>query len=433
MPTAPVSDEPTLSQRVKERFQPSPAAREVDGANPPEKEKETPTAKEPPAAKEPAPEPVKAKEPEKAPAAPASEEDAVFGKTVTKATEPKKTEKPNDEAFEKELAEETKGMTPKAQDAWRELRRSKRAAEDKARAAEEAANQVREEMRLAAEARQSAKADEQSPKLEALTKERDDLKAQLAEAEKTLSITHVERSKKYRETVGAPMEELTKQAEDMAARYEVSPKTILAALREDQTTRAETLAELAADFKEADRIDLYTIAKDMDRLNRTAEKLRERAKADYSAIEDEERAESEREQTERRKTLSASAQRAWDEAASTLDFLKANPAAPDWTKALSAALQQAENYVPGQDAAQDGRLRAQAAQHPFLVKAIQHKDKTIAALTEERDRLLARIEAENALDPDLSGSRDGDATGGDDDGDEELTTGQRAARKFGKR
>lgn len=423
---APAIDEPTFSQRVKERFQPTPPAREVDGSKPPEmKEPETPPVKEPPVSKEPPKEPAPAKGPEKTPAAPASEEDAVFGKTVTKATEAKKTEKPNDEDFEKSLTDETKGMPEKAQEKWIKLRRSEKAAKEEAATA-------RAEMQAAAEANQAAKVDAQSPKLEALTKERDDLKAQLAEAEKTLSITQVERSKKYRETVSAPMEEATKQAEEIAARYEVSPKAIIKALEEEPAARVAALKDLVADFEEADRVDIYQIGKDMDRLRKTAEKLREKAKTDHSAIEDEERAETEREQGERRQTLSASAQRAWDEAAATLDFLKANPAAPDWTKALSAALQQAENYVPGQDAAQDGRLRAQAAQHPFLVKAIQHKDKTIAALTEERDRLLARIEAENALDPDLGGSRDGESIV-EDEGDENLTTGQRAAKRFGKR
>lgn len=439
MPTAAL-DEPTLSQRVKERFHPSPAAREVDASKPDPQEAEAQAER---AAKEKAEaesrtnreaEEAQRKAAEaaaKKPAAPASEEDAVFG-SAPKKPEPKKPDvAKNDDAFEKELETEKKGMTEKAGTKWEELRRGKRAAEEKARAAEETAAHVREEMRVAAEANQGAKADAQAPKMEALTKELESLKAQLAEAEKTLSVTQVERSSKYRQQISEPLSELTTQAEEIAARYEVSPKTILAALKEDKATRAETLAELAADFKEGDRIDLYRIGNDMDRLNRAGEKLREKAKEDYSAIEDEERAETEREQGERRQALSASAQRAWDEAASTLAYLNPVDGAPDWNSALENAKAQISKYVPGQDAIADGRFRADAAVLPFVLKERENLNRKLAVVTEERDRLLERIKADNDADPDLSGARDSDATGGDDDGGEELTVGQRVARKFG--
>lgn len=430
-PTADIEQEPLgLGASAKRHFQPEPAPREVrqqeESPAPPAPQKE-PVAKESPtkAKEEPPVKEVSKNEP------PPSEDEAVFGVPAKKAVKPEKAEPVKDEAFEKQLDEETKGMAANAQKKWAELRRSEKAAADKAAVHEQEVAKLREELKTAAESRQESKGDDLTPKVESLSAENESLKAQLADAEKALSITQVERSKRWRETVKEPTDELTKQAEEIAGRYEVSPKDILRAFELDPKQRAETLAELAADFKEPDRVELYAIAKDMDRLRRTGEKLREKAKEDMSALEDEERAADERTTTEKRQALAASVRRAWDEAASTFDFLNPNPAAPEWTAALANGLAQSENWVPGQDAVADGRIRSQAAQHPFLVKAIQHKDKTIAALTADRDRLLERIELDGQSDPDLSGGRD-NADHPDDEEGEGLSIGQRVAKKFGK-
>lgn len=421
-PTPTLDDEPKFSTRVKQHFQPSEPAREVKAPEPKAPESKEPEKKEP--EKQPAKEPEKAPE-KKEPVQPASEDEAVFGTPVVKPTEPKKPDGLNDETFEKTLAEETKGMTEKAQAKWIQLRRSEKAAKDDAAT-------VRAELKAAAEARQEAKVTDDTPKVEALTQENANLKLQLAEMEKDIAVTKVERSPKYRREVSEPLAELTKQAEDMAARYEVSPKTLLAALSEDPKTRPDTLAELAADFKEGDRIDLYSIAKEMDRLSKKSEALREKAKNELSTLEQQEREEDERTAAEVRQTLTASAARAWEEAAQTLAFLNHNPKAPEWSAALATAKSKAESHVFGQDAIADGRISSQAAQLPFVLKAREHDQKVIKTLTEERDTLLARIESDNAHDPDLGGHGDeGDVSHGEE-GNEGLTLGQMAKAKFGK-
>lgn len=426
-----------LGAHAKMTFQPQPQPREVshktkeEPAAPPKEEPLVPAPK----AKE---EPPKAKEEPARKETPASEDDAVF-KTPAKKEQakPNKPDAPNDEALDAQLKEETKGMTPKAEEKWIKLRKSEAAASKRVTEAEEKIAALQAELKTAAETWQETKGEDQTPKVESLTKEVETLKAQLEEAEKTLAVTQVERSKRYRQSVTEPMGDLTKQVEDMAARYDVSSKDILKALDEDPKERAKVLSDLAADFQEADRTELYGIARDMDRLRRVGEKLRAQAKDDLSAIEEEERTAEERTTKEVATARATSAGRAWDEAASAFDFLNANPDAPEWTAALATARQQSEHWVPGQDAASDGRIRAQAAQHPFLVKAIQHKDKAIVALTEERDRLLKRIEDDNAADPDLGGHGDDAGDHGDDGEGEEMTIGQRAkaaaaSGKFGR-
>lgn len=427
-PTAPtIDDEPKFSQRVKEHFQPTAPAREVKTPEPKDTESKQPEKKDPPTAR--AKEQEKEKEvtkvDDKKPAAPTSEDEAVFGATPAAPVKTPKADAPSDEEFEAKLKEETTGMTEKAQAKWIQLRREAKASKDEAATA-------RAELQAAAEARQEAKGADSTPKLEAALQENAALKLQLEEAEKTLSVAQVERSKKFRREVGEPIEELTKQAEEMAGRYEVSPKVLLAALREDAATRSDTIAELAADFKEGDRLDLYSMAKEMDRLAKRGDALREKAKSELGTLEDEERAAEERTTAEIRQTLSASAQRAWDEAAATLAFLNQNPKAPEWSAALTNAKTKAEAHIFGQDAIADGRISSQAAQLPFVLKAREHDQKVIKTLTEERDALLARIEADNALDPSLGGSRgEGDVTGGDE-GDENMTIGQRAKLAIGK-
>lgn len=427
MPPTDLAEEPlSLAKHAKQHFQPEPPPREVksrqEEPSAPAPEQPAAPAKPAPAAKEKPPEPKK-DEPKVDP--PASEDEAVFGTQPAKAAK-EKAAAPNDEDFKKEVAEETKGMTDKAQEKWVKMRLAEKAAKEDAAAA-------RAELAAAAEARQAAKVEDQTPQLEALRAELEAAKAQLAEADKALSVTQVERSKRYRQTVTEPMQELTQQAESIATRYEVSSKDLLKALNEEPATRATALKELAAEFEEADRVELYTIAKDMDRLRRTGEKLKDRAKEDLSVLEEEERAIEERTVKEMRQALGASAQRAWDEASSTFDFLNANPHAPEWTAALANARTQSENWVPGQDAVSDGRIRAHAAQHPFLVKALQHKDKTIAAQADRLKELEERFAQDNATDPALGGQRDGEDAIDEDDG-EGLSIGQRvkAAAASGK-
>lgn len=412
-----LEDEPlTLAQAAKKHFQKEEPPREVTHEKtdtvPPKQEK-TPEVL-PPAAKVDVV-PVKEKEQP----TPTSEEDAVFG-TPSAKTE---VEAPKDADFDIELAEEKKGMTEKAGAKWEQLRRSEKAAKEDAKRA-------REELKTAAESRQEQKVDEIAPKLEEANTKIAALELQLAEAEKTLSITQVERSQKFRREVGEPMSELTKSAEEIALRYDVPSKTILDALKEDPKTRSAKLTELAADFNEPDRIELYGIAKEMDRLNRKGDTLRERAKVDLSALEQEDKEAQERTTAEMRQTFTVSANRAWDESAKTLDFLRNNPAAPEWTAALTASRQRASSYVPGQDAIADGRLASEAAQLPFVVKALEHHKTKLATITEERDRLLERVKADGEHDPSLGGAHE--EHDDIDSGGEEMTLGQRAKLAAGK-
>lgn len=408
----PPEDAPSLAAQLKAHFQPPAPEREVSREKEPPKEDAPPSK---PAAAKPAVAKAKTTE-EPDEIVPPSEADTVFGTSQVKAVPA--PEKVSDEVLESKLKEETSGMTEKAAAKWIKLRHSETAAVEDARKA-------REELKAAAELHQEQKPSEDGPKLEALTQENTDLKARLDEAEKILSVRQVESTQKYRREISEPISEIEKQASELAARYEVEPKVILNALREAPAERADIFEEIVAGWKDPDRHDLYQMAKDMDRLNRTAEKLREKARTDLSALEHEERTATERELADQQTARASAAQRAWDEEARKDEALRNHEQAPEWNAALESARRQSREYPVGQDPIADGALIARGMMLSFAQKKADHFKAKYDEVSKKNEELLARIEADNQLDPDLGGNGNG-AHEESDDG--ELSLGERTKR-----
>jgi tetrahydromethanopterin S-methyltransferase subunit G len=417
-------DAPSFAAQVKAHFQPPAPEREVNREPAPAKEDAPPKpAAEKPAAKAPAKTdaPIPDKEALKSEDAPPIEADTVFGTAPVKAKPA--PEKVSDEALSDKLKEETAGMTEKAAAKWIKLRHSEAAATEEARKA-------REELKAAAEARQEQKPPEDAPKLEALTSENADLKARLDEAEKALSVTNIERTQKFRREITEPIGEIEKQAGELAARYEIEPKTVVSALLAEPAERADILDDLVSGWRDPDKHDLYQMAKDMDRLNRTAEKLREKARTDLSALEHEEKTATEHELAEQQKVRGSAAQRAWDEEARKDEALRNHEQAPEWNAALESARRQSREYPVGQDPVADGALIARGMMLSFAQKKADHFKSKYEEARKENEALLARIEADNQLDPNIGGGGDGSPASEDDM--EGLTLGERAKRMAAK-
>lgn len=351
---------------------------------------------------------------------PASEEDQVFG---TAAAKVKPAAKPEDD-FEATLKTETEGMSPKAEAKWVSLRRSERDANEKARKAAEALAE-RE-----AAIKDTSASDPKSGELAQRVKE---LEEQLASAEQDLAVTNVERSKKYRREISEPMGELTKSAEELATRYEVDMKSVTTALEmTDAKERSETLAELAADFNEPDRLDLYSLAKDMDRLRKAGEKLREKAKADLSAIEQEEQEHLNRTEAELADARARAAQTAWETEARAHESLRNNSAAPGWTAELESARRASREHVVGKDPAADGDLIAKGMMLSFSQREAAHFRAKFEESVKREQVLLARIEKDVELEPNLGGNGSGGDDHDDDDVDVSAPLGNLAKLKFGR-
>lgn len=391
----------------------TPPAKPAPVAKPPE-EKAKPAAEITP--------PAKAAEPKPADEAPKpNEEDHVFG---TAPAKPKaEPAKPTDDDFEAKLKAETKDMTEKGQSAWIALRRSEK----------EAKEELRKEREGKAEREAALKNQPESDgKAETLAQRVKELETELADADAELSLTKVERSQKFRREVAEPMGELSKSAEELATRYDVPVKTVLAALETtDAKERSETLAELAADFNEPDRLDLYQMGREMTRLRKEGDKLREKAKSDLSAVEQEEREEQDRNTSAEAEVRSGAAQTAWEAAAREHESLRDNSAAPGWTAELEAARRASREHVVGKDPASDGALIAKGMMLSFAQREAAHFRSKLKEAQAENEKLLGRIERDNALDPDLGGNGS-DAI---DEGDSDLDGGDLGAgakRRFGK-
>lgn len=85
-----------------------------------------------------------------------------------------------------------------------------------------------------------------APEVAILTKERDEARAKIAEYEKELAATHIERTEEFKTTVIAPIKEAVEGIKVFAERFKLSTSDIDAALEEpDEFTRNEKLEEIA--------------------------------------------------------------------------------------------------------------------------------------------------------------------------------------------
>lgn len=175
-------------------------------------------------------------------------------------------EKPADKVVAEDEDKKPVGMTDKAWVSWKAIKAEAKTAKQQAT---EADARVKD---LQAKLDESAKT---ATDLESLKKELDATKQQLAAYEGEMSVTRIEGTKQFKETIKAPMAEIVKTVADLAARYEIPPDALMRAVQEpDKAKRADLLEEHLSDMKGADREELVQSTRDWHRLQRNAEEMR---------------------------------------------------------------------------------------------------------------------------------------------------------------
>mgnify|MGYP006266379879 CR=1 FL=1 len=111
------------------------------------------------------------------------------------------------------------------------------------------------------------------------------LKAKVAEYEQELSVTRVEATEQYKQSVVVPLNTVLTSAYALADKYGVEEATLQAALSEkDIDKQSEMLQDLASAFTERDRLGLYRMADDVAILLKRRDEIKANAQSAYSTL-----------------------------------------------------------------------------------------------------------------------------------------------------
>lgn len=118
-----------------------------------------------------------------------------------------------------------------------------------------------------------------------------ELQTKLEEYEREIAVSRIEASPQFKEAVLAPTQAILDSAISLAEKYEVAPRKLVEALREESSGDAsDTLTEMAADFSERDRIRLYRMADDLAEVSNRREFLKQNASKAMAEMQEKQKA-----------------------------------------------------------------------------------------------------------------------------------------------
>lgn len=201
-------------------------------------------------------------------------EDTSVSEEATEDTEQKTEEKPTEESSEDTEDADTKSMTGSAGAKFKELKNELKTYKAK----------VAEMERALAERPEPGKEVDQSPYLE-------ELKSKVAEYEREIAVSRIEATPQFKQAVLEPTQAILDAAISIAERYEVAPRKLVEALRQESSgDSSDALLEMASDFSERDRVRLYRMADDLAEVSNRRNYLRENAQKAMAELNEQRKA-----------------------------------------------------------------------------------------------------------------------------------------------
>jgi hypothetical protein len=299
-----------------------------------------------------------------------------------------KTEKAVDAADEDKLPEALgKGMTAaakaKAEETWKTIKTAEKAA-------------IKERDTIKSEIAELKKKLEESsklsPELESLKKELTDTKQRLADYEGEISVTRVEATKHFKDTVTAPIKAMQADIEEIAKRYEIPSESLWKAITEkDPAKRADLLEEETADLKTTDKLEIVQAAKDYHRIQKAADGMRADASKQLEHIERTSKAEAEKRDAMTTQDYRAAVGDAWDNFQQSIPEIRSVEGQQAWNDHLANIRRSVEavnvNELPVEEVA---RMKAAELLLPEVLAVTNHYKSNIAkkdaALKMEKER-----------------------------------------------
>jgi hypothetical protein len=295
-----------------------------------------------------------------------------------------KTEAKDKQATDDEVA--PKGMTGKALETWKTIKTELK--------------QIREErdaerQEKAALKKQLEEAGKSGPELDSLKKDRDSLRQQLQEYEGEMAVHRVESTKRYKETIGAPMAAVQSTVDDLAKRYEVPADSLMRALQQpDAGKRAEELEEIMSDFKRVDQMELVQAAKDYHRLQKDATAMRADASKRLEELTREETAQNEQQSAQTIKDYRGAVSAEWDQLQQHIPYIRKFEGNDQWNAHLDDIMREVEsvnvNELPVEDVA---KARISQAVLPEILNVAKHFEAQAGAEKARADKAEKQLAA----------------------------------------
>lgn len=300
---------------------------------------------------------------------------------TSESGEEKTTEEISEEADtseDKDTEEEIKNMSGSAGAKFKELKNELKSYKSK----------VAEMEKMLAE-RESVSNEQQSPQL-------DELRAKVEEYEREIAVARIEASPQFKQAVLEPTQAILDNAISLAEKYEVAPRKLVDALRQESSgDSSDALTELAADFSERDRVRLYRMADDLAEVSNRREILKKNAAQAMAEMAEKQKAEEiQAEQRYREETLKI-ANSTWDET------FAANPVIQSLGEDVIKELQQAAPEADLLDTAPEERAYA-----VYAGVALPHLVKRYAEISEKLAETEKALSKYRKASPKVSGNVD---------------------------
>lgn len=289
-------------------------------------------------------------------------------------SEEEKSSEFNEDTFNKETEEMSKGMDAKAGDKFRALRQ-----------------ELKDYKQKQVEVKVPADVEAKIKDLELKAAEAEGLRQQVEELSSVSAKVKVESSQEYKKRVLEPAVAILQESEKIAAAHEVDAEVVQDIVREqDRELQVELINAHLSGLNELEKQDLYRMIYEYRNLGKLRQDMLDNASAKLSQMEAEQIEQQQRQSEEEKKAVQLIQSSIWDKYKSVIPgFTNENgESTEDWTKLRNRALSIDFNKAAGKDKAYAAFAGVAL---PHVIKELNNAKKMLQELTgKEANEILRR-------------------------------------------
>lgn len=289
-------------------------------------------------------------------------------------SEEEKSSEFNEDSFNKETEEMSKGMDAKAGDKFRALRQ-----------------ELKDYKQKQVEVKVPADVEAKIKELELKAAEAEGLRQQVEELSSVSAKVKVESSQEYKKKVLEPAVAILQESEKIAAAHEVDAEVVQDIVREqDRELQVELINAHLSGLNELEKQDLYRMIYEYRNLGKLRQDMLDNASTKLSQMEAEQIEQQQRQSEEEKKAVQQIQSSIWDKYKTVIPgFTNENgESTEDWTKLRNRALSIDFNKAAGKDKAYAAFAGVAL---PHVIKELNNAKKMLQDLTgKEANEILRR-------------------------------------------
>ena len=289
-------------------------------------------------------------------------------------SEEEKSSEFNEDSFNKETEEMSKGMDAKAGDKFRALRQ-----------------ELKDYKQKQVEVKVSADVEAKIKDLELKAAEAEGLRQQVEELSSVSAKVKVESSQEYKKKVLEPAVAILQESEKIAAAHEVDAEVVQDIVREqDRELQIELINAHLSGLNELEKQDLYRMIYEYRNLGKLRQDMLDNASTKLSQMEAEQIEQQQRQSEEEKKAVQQIQSSIWDKYKTVIPGFtnEDGESTEDWTKLRNRALSIDFNKAAGKDKAYAAFAGVAL---PHVIKELNNAKKMLQELTgKEANEILRR-------------------------------------------